>query len=390
MIGRSKIRHIRKRTFSSAVLLAALGAVAATSLPAKTEAETLLQTNARYPRVRMLQSGELIATVLLFPNDYRVKVFSSLDNGATWTAVGMVSEPDFPTLRTSSPDFIVLPNGDLLLGINVDTSKCATCRSHIRIYRSTDNGRAWSYVTTPVTASNSKGFWEPNFSIATDGGLVLTYADETSGCCSQKLMKIRSYDLGTTWVDRTNLVALGASDNTDPNYPLRPGMPVVTKLTDGSGRYLMTYEVCGVAGANNCRSHYKTSTDGWNYGAANTIGTQMTGHAGRYFNATPVNKTVPNGTLLWIGQFLRLADGTFSQANGQILFKSPSGNPDGPWEPLNAPVTLPNPQTTGCVGFSPALQWVNTGSGYNLVQITSRLNSATNACDMYYGSGPIN
>lgn len=377
MIGRSIIQCL---------MLVAIGV---TSMPAKTEAETLLQTSARYPRARLLQSGELIATVLLFPNDYRVKVFSSTDNGASWTAVGMVSEPNFPTVHTSSPDFIVLPNGDLILGINVDTSKCATCRSSIRIFRSTDNGRNWSYLSTAATASNSQGFWEPNFSIASNGSLVLTYADETSGCCSQKLMKIQSNDNGATWVERTNLVALGASDNTDPNYPLRPGMPVVTKLTDGSGRWLMTYEVCGLAGANNCRSHYKTSTDGWNYGPANTIGTQMTGHDGRYFNATPVNKTVPDGTLLWIGQFLRLADGTFSQVNGQILFKSPSGDPDGPWEPLNAPVTLPNPQSTGCVGFSPALQWVNTGSSYNLVQLTSRLNSTTNACDIYYGSGPI-
>src|SRR5262245_60343792 len=105
MIGRSMIQRICKRTFSTAALLAMLAAIGVTSLPAKTEAQTLLQTNARYPRVRLLPSGELIATVLLFPNDYRVKVFSSFDNGASWTAVGMVSEPNFPTARTSSPDF---------------------------------------------------------------------------------------------------------------------------------------------------------------------------------------------------------------------------------------------------------------------------------------------
>lgn len=390
MIGRSMIRSLCSRTFSSVALLGMLVAACVTSLPVKTEAETLLQASARYPRVRLLQSGELIATVLLFPNDYRVKVFSSLDNGASWNEVGMVSDPNFPTLRTSSPDFFVLPNGDLILGINVDTSKCTTCRSHIRIYRSTDNGRNWSYLSTAATASNSQGFWEPNFSMANDGAVVLTYADETSGCCSQKLMKIRSYDNGATWVDRTNLVAMGASDNTDPNYPMRPGMPVVTKLTDGSGRRLMTYEVCGLPEPNNCRSHYKTSTDGWDYGPANTIGTPMTGHAGRYFNGTPVNKTVPDGTLLWIGHFLRLADGSFSGVNGQILFKSPSGSPDGPWEPLVAPVSIADPRVPGCEGFSPGLQWVNNGSGYTLIQLTSRLNSTTNACDMYYGSGPIN
>ena len=224
-ITRSMIRPALRRVLGGAALAAGLALMGFTSVAA--DAQTLLQANARYPRVRMLPGGELIATVLLFPTDYRVKVFSSTDNGATFTPVGIVSDTDFASAHTSSPDFIVLPNGDLILGINVDTSKCATCYSKIKVYRSTDNGRTWTYLSTPVTASNHEGFWEPNFSIASDGALVLTYADETSSCCSQKLMKIRSYDNGATWVNRTNLVALMST----PTY--RPGMPVVVKLTDG-------------------------------------------------------------------------------------------------------------------------------------------------------------
>jgi hypothetical protein len=279
-----------------------------------------------------------------------------------------------------------MPAGTLILGIAVDTAECGTCRAKIKIYKSTDNGRNWDYVSTAVQSANSGGLWEPDFSIASDGALVMHYADESSSCCTQKLVRRRSYDGGATWQDHTNTVAL-SNDNTHPDYPKRPGMPVVSRL--GNGDWLMTYEVCGQSPAGiNCETRYKTSTDGWNYGATNTIGPKMIGHHGRYSTGTPVNKVLADGTLLWMGHFLRLADGTFSAANGAILFKSPSGDPAGPWEPIPAPATVPDPQAPGCEGFSPGLQWVSGGA--TLVHMTSRFNSSTNACDMYYGTGPVN
>ena len=383
MIGHSTIRQTCKRALSRWAILLGLAVMGTTSVAAN--AQTLLQANARYPRVRMVSGGsELIATVLLFPSDYRVKVFSSTDNGATWAHVGMVSEPDFASLRTSSPDFIELPNGDLILGLNVDTSACVGCRSTIRIYRSTDKGRNWSYVTDAATSSNDLTFWEPNFSIATDGALVLTYADMTSGCCSQKLMKIRSYTNGSTWVNRENLVAMGNTDNTHPNYPLRPGMPVVTKLTDGTGRFLMTFEVCGLAGADHCRSYYKTSTDGWNYGAVNSLGTAMQHADGRYWQATPIAKALPGGPLLWMGKHFRTSAGS-ATGNGTSISKSATGNPNGPWTTITAPVSLTAPTTAGCQGFSPGLQWVSGGS--TIVHLQMRPGTGTN-CDVWVGTGP--
>ena len=382
MIGSSWFQNISKRTFGRCAILLGLGAIGMTSVAA--DAQTLLQANARYPRVRMVSGGELIATVLLFPSDYRVKVFSSTDNGASWTAVGMVSQPDFPTLGTSSPDFIELPNGDLILGINVDTFEQASSRSAIRIFRSTDKGRNWTYLTTAATSANSNGMWEPNFSIASDGALVLTWADESSPCCSQKLMKIRSYTNGATWVNRENLIALGTSSTFEDQDPRRPGMPVVVKLTNGSNQFLLTYEVCGLAGADHCRSYYKTSTDGWNYGAANAIGTAMQHADGRYWQATPIAKALPGGTLLWMGKHFRTAAGS-ATGNGTSISKSASGSPAGPWTTIGAPVTLTNPTTSGCQGFSPGLQWVNNGA--TIVHLQMRPGAGT-ACDVWVGTGP--
>ncbi|MDG2533379.1 sialidase family protein [Sphingomonas sp. HITSZ_GF] len=373
--------------------MAALAAIGATSIPVAAEAQTLLQTQARYPRIRMLATGELIATVLLFPNDYRVRVFSSTDNGASWTAVSTFGESNWSTVQTSSPDFVVMPNGDLILGINTETH-CVGCIPKIRIFRSTDKGRNWTYLSTAatsnkaITSTDDDGFWEPNFSFDSAGNLVLIYADETSDCCSQKLVRVRSSDGGATWTDRSNLVAIGTSNTKETH---RPGMPIVVKLTDGTDRWMLTYEVCGVAGINNCRHHYKTSTDGWNYGTTTNIGTQMTGSASRYFNGTPMVKSVQNGgPLLWIGHHLHLSDGSWSAANGYLLFRSDNGSPEGPWTAMNAPVSVDDPQSATCDGFSPALQWVpNSSGGKNVVQMTTRLSPTGTGCDVYFGSAPL-
>jgi hypothetical protein len=378
MIARSWFQTIGKRMLGRCAMLAGLAVLGTTSLAA--QAQTLLEPSARYPRVRLLPSGELIATVLKNPGDWSVKIFSSTDNGASFNAVGTIQDPDF-VKHTSSPDFIVLPNGNLILGVNVDTTKCTTdCYSKIKIYRSTDNGRNWTWLSTPVTASNHEGFWEPNFSIASDGALVITYADETSACCDQKLMKIRSTDGGATWTNRENLVAL-MTTGTDPR---RPGMPQVTKLTDGTGRFLLTYEVCSLPGADQCRSYYKTSTDGWNYGATNTIGTAMAHADGRYWQATTVAKALPGGPLLWMGKHFRTAAGS-ATGNGTVISKSVSGDPNGPWTTIAAPVTLSNPTTAGCQGFSPGIQWVNAGA--TIVHLQMRPNAA-GSCDVWFGTGP--
>jgi hypothetical protein len=389
MIRRSQTSHTRTRAFGrTARLLAGLAFVGMTGAVA--QAQTLLTTDARYPRIRLLPSGELIGSVLAFPGDDHIEIFSSLDNGATFTKVGTINDSEFQTLKASSPSLFRVPQtvgslaaGTLILGVVVDTQKLATSRAKIKIYKSTDNGRNWTYLSEAVRSANSQGLWEPDFSMGTDGAIIMNYADESSSCCSQKLVHRRTYD-GVTWIDHSNTVQL-ANSNADSTYPLRPGMPVVSVMANGT--YLMTYEVCGQAAAINCETRYRTSTDGWNYGAVNTIGTKMVDSLGRFFAGTPVNKVLPDGSILWIGKELRVADGSLSGLNGTHMFKSASGSPNGPWTPLAAPVPRTSPVLgDNCDGFSPGLQWTNGGS--TIVMLNVRIEGGV--CKLYAGTGPAN
>lgn len=364
--------------------LAAMGGALIAASPVTAQAQTLLTADARYPRAIELPGGELIATVLSVPVDYKVKVFSSKDHGKSFQQVGTIDDPEFAPKKTSSPSLFRLPKavgklaaGTLIVGLDVDTKKCDTCRSKIKIYQSGDNGRSWSFVSVAVQAANSEGLWEPDFSMAADGALVMHYADETSDCCSQKLVRRRTYD-GVKWIDHSNTVALMATRK------LRPGMPVVSKLANGS--YLMTYEVCGQVEALNCESHFRTSADGWNYGPTDTIGTKMVDAAGNYFSGTPVNVVLADGTLLWMGKYLRNAKGEISDRNGMVIFASASGSPTGPWTAIPAPVTRPRAVLrNNCDGYSPGLRPI--GNSTTFLMITARLEGS--GCNMYFATGAV-
>ena len=147
----------------------------------------------------------------------------------------------------------------------------------LEIYTSVDQGRTWSYLLSPVVRGSGKhGLWEPEFTIAGDGALVMFWSDETDECCSQKLAQMRTYD-GTTWQDQKDTVA-------GTTHAERPGMAIVSKLPGGT--YFMSYEICGTA---LCKVYSRTSKDGWDFGAASDMGTQVRTRAGEYFEHAPAN-----------------------------------------------------------------------------------------------------
>lgn len=230
----------------------------------------------------------------------------------------------------------------------------------IEVYTSSDQGRHWTYHSTPVMGYGEKGtggLWEPEFSVARDGSLVMFWSDETYSCCSQKLMKIRTSD-GVTWRDASDVVA-----TTDPAD--RPGMIIVSHLP--TGLYFMTYEKCGnpITG-HKCAAYYRTSRDGWNYGPAWYPGTRIEDAEGQYFEHAPANiwslsPLSPNGAIVVVGQVLHSADNSVAQQNGRVLFVNALLDGSGPWHKIQAPVEVPNSYDNPCPNYSSALLPVEDG-----------------------------
>lgn len=364
---RFRIRRVSNWLFAAAAVAVSVTATA----PA--QAQTQLSPNeALYARVRLLSNGEIVSTVTAF-NPARVDVYASSSGGASFTRVAQISDPEFSTGLCCGTVFQLpssvgpLPAGTLLWAGSVGASSQPR-QMKLKIYKSADNGRSWTFLSQ-IVAPNAGGLWEPEFSIASDGALVMMYSDETNSAYSQLLVKTRTFN-GTDWLDTTNLVASAVRAD-------RPGMAIVSRLANGSR--LMTFELCGPAA---CTAFYKTSADGWNWGAPGSVGSAIRLSDGRYFAHTPYNTVLPNGSILLVGQILMNADNTPAAGNGATVMKSASGNPAGPWTTIAAPVPVPTPDNSYCPNYSsPLLALSNT----TVLEFAGRKETA---CRMYYNRGP--
>ncbi len=374
------VRSLVPQRSMQAVLLATL-----TLAPVGLAQKQLSPDPALYARMVRVEHGHepsrnrgIVAAVTAFTGSTHVDVYGSKDDGASFSVIGTIQDADFAgglccgTLFEMPRTVGSLHAGTLLwagsVGQNVPQP---TRRMQIKVYGSIDGGRSWRFHSA-IPSPDAGGLWEPQFTLAEDGALVMTYSDETQQpTYSQLLTHTRSYD-GATWVDAGSLVASAVPAD-------RPGMAVVNQLRNG--QFLMTFELCGPAA---CTAFYKTSTDGWNYGPVADTGTPVRTPSGQFFEHAPTNTVLPDGTILLVGQVLMNADGSMAAGNGATLFKNTSGVPTGAWLPIPAPVPVPGAFDNYCPNYSSPLLGLDNGA--RVLEFADHLEG--NACIMDYASGP--
>lgn len=343
---------------------------------------TLLGSNITYPRLVRLahgtQNGTVLASTVGAGANPAASIYASTDNGITWNLRSTVPVASGSALRCCGTLYELpqsvgsLPAGTLYYA----ASYLVGSTPAIEVYTSSNEGQTWSYSSTPYeNGDGSHGLWEPQFTVADDGALVVFWSDETDPCCSQKLAQARTYN-GTTWQNRSNTVASDIQVD-------RPGMAVVTKLP--SGTYFMTYELCGPAA---CSVFFRTSVDGWDYGTASNIGTSIQTTAGQWFEHAPTNIWSPSvisssGAILVVGQVLMQANGSVDPENGKVFFVNLTSDLSGPWYTIQSPVQIPNAYNNYCPNYSSAILPATDGS--SILELASAYNS-NNVCSSYFAT----
>ncbi|MFH8462903.1 exo-alpha-sialidase [Streptomyces sp. NPDC017991] len=365
-----------------AALVSALVALLAALLTAQTgtagaaTGTVLRNDTGLYPRAIRLAhngsaNGRVLSSVVTFSgNNGLGTIYESTDSGASFRQVGAVGDPEAAggqglccsTLFELPRAIGGLPAGTLLWAASVGQDE-TNRRMALRVFKSNDVGRTWSYLSTIATAGGTGGLWEPEFSVDASGQLVAHYSDETDSAHSQKLMAARTSN-GTAWTGhRATVVSSLVSD--------RPGMAVVRRL--GNGTYFMSYEICAAAGQYQCVVHYRTSPDGWDWSSGPVLGYRPETGDGKYFKHAPTVAWSPEagnplGRLFLIGQVLYNKDGTVAAGNNRTVWVN-SADGSGTWREIPAPVTVSSTVVDYCPNYSSAL--LPSADGNSLLEIAT-------------------
>lgn len=234
-------------------------------------------------------------------------IYRSVDEGITWEEISFVTDTLTGVNSEWNPHLFELekPCGDYPAG-TVVLAACSVdgehkSQSYIRLYFSIDAGYTFDQGVVVASAGGLEdGVWEPFLLQLDDGRLVCYYSDDSDPDHSQKIVYRVSLD-AQSWSDAVDVVATDTAEE-------RPGMPVVTRLGDGS--YFMVYEVVDKKNVSGNPVCFRYSADALDWGDPTDIGEEITSKKGKnalgsapYCGWTPVGGE--NGTLIVSGTFMR-------------------------------------------------------------------------------------
>ena len=252
---------------------------------------------AEYPTLIQLENGTLLTTFEVFDKgNTEFRIMESTDNGKTWTEISSVVETLTPGLQAAwEPCLFELPEavgefekGTVVLGgISLDDG-CQS-KTQLSIWTSKDCGKTWSETSVADSAGGTgEGIWEPWF-VYENGTLYCFYSDDSNPVHSQTIVYKSTTDL-VNWSEKVSVVVF---DN--PNA--RPGMPVITKM--GNGTYYLTFELLENDENKPCRYKISESISEWN---AADEGKEIIALCKRELHSSPVCLWIPdggrNGTLM--------------------------------------------------------------------------------------------
>lgn len=193
-----------------------------------------------YPRLIKLVDESLLAVYENRRGDVVIK--KSFDNGSTWSDLVVSFEAfNFTNTKTgeetrvniANPEIIQLPDGDLLLAVNLRPRIEGIYPFSIALKRSIDNGATWSDADILFQAAElfRDGCWEPSFLLLPDGTIQIYFANEYpyQESDEQEISVLTSADNGFVWDSQPKKVSFRQNH--------RDGMPV--GVHDGESVYVV-------------------------------------------------------------------------------------------------------------------------------------------------------
>ncbi len=245
----------------------------------------------------------IIESALKNPMETLACIMESRDGGKNWEVIARPKETLSPGTgwAGSMAHIYELPAqvGDMPAGTLIYSSNSVNYEysSHIGVWKSNDCGKTWKEISIVARGGGlGAGVWEPVMFYDNEY-LYCFYSDDSNRQYDQRIVYKRSKD-GIKW---ESVVEVCAFDN----FEDRPGMPIITKMSNGE--FFLVYEYVRPGHAS--KIYYKTTKDitNWNPSDIGTL-VQMTSGANTYYlAAAPSCVWTPAGgecgTLFVTGQY---------------------------------------------------------------------------------------
>lgn len=325
-------------------------------------------------------------------------IYRSTDGGKTWGHISDVTDRKFGTNRKAQPMLYELPRnvgvlkaGTLLLVGNLVPDNKSSSR--IVVYKSTDRGYTWTYLSTVDTggafdyvrspSSTTSTVWEPFLYMDSQGHLVCAFSDERQKAKGVlQALVLRYTSDGVNWSSLKNIAAIGNKND-------RPGMVTVSRLPNG--KFIAAYEVVNRPSykQNSSVVYYKFSDDGitWN---ASDLGTYLTTSEGFHLGSSPyvkwVNAGGPNGMIIIGSKWVVNSRGDIENGGQNFFVNYNLG--EGRWERLSQPLTWNGEDVKYLDAFSQCIE--TNVDDTELYQSANIVNNVKTGIDLRVGSIPLN
>jgi len=285
--------------------------------------------HAEYTRAIQLADSSILAAANYFYDPYTatIRFYKSTNGGSTFSFLSEFDDTSVPAVYViGTEDVFQLTDGSLILSyIAWNPDDYIGDGQTLKIWKSSDGGVTWNYISTLET--NATWQWEPEFAYSSDGRLQIYYSftavksgDVGDNIYRQVIVRRESTDGGLTWSNRFTAVG-------DSNHGV--GMPRIVKAS--GNLYYMAFEHYQDATS----VHVLSSTDGKNWPTC--CGNTMESATG-WMHSTPA-LTYANGALIGTGKSYRVQNSFDDHPNnGEVLLYSIDGG--ATWAEMIAPFTI--------------------------------------------------
>jgi hypothetical protein len=318
-----------------------------------------------YSRAIKLADGSILAafTVEYATNSGAIRVYRSTNNGSSFAFLTEFTD-NGDGWQIGCPTIFETSPGTVLLAYNKFNDNAFEQGQKLKIVKSTNNGSSWS---APATIETGVWNWEPEFARSSDGKLQLYYSYAPTlkannlSMFDQVIVRRESGDNGSSW--GTRITAVGnANDNV--------GMPRIVKA---GSTYHMAFEYYDDGGAVRLAS----SSDGKTWTGTSAWKTMETSSGWMF--STPA-LTALGSTLIGTGKVYKDAIWGDDGNNGKVVLYSKDGG--STWKEMDSPFIVVFKDDDS--NWSPTLLPLSSTSLF-MITASDNLSVTTER----FGTGPI-